>query len=261
MAEHKQSVTNRLAAFLQDCLSVGSLKGFKYFEVYLRGREELILRVYNDRLEGLADGKGPLPTRQQPNALSLAKSHNKLFLSAKTQKALNLTSLQVGLPPASPCDNELEKDTTKTAFLIAGYARYKCPYVWLRSNHKRLIKLQENQQIEEDNPLRLESVANWKTYDIKAWEIISEVISLALSPPPENPFTIDHTYFDSMPMEESIVCTGAMIEFLQKVFIKDTPYSEMVLRDIGLLQQRHFRDLSEYLLEAKEAQRGANVTN
>lgn len=30
-----------------------------------------------------------------------------------------------------------------------------------------------------------------------------------------------------MPMEESIVCTGAMIEFLQKVFIKDTPYSEM----------------------------------
>ena len=52
--------------------------------------------------------------------------------------------------PASPCDNELEKvcrlsfsllhlireqDTTKTVFLLAGYARYRHPYVWVRKKY------------------------------------------------------------------------------------------------------------------------------
>lgn len=209
------------------------------------------MRVYNDVSAGNAVAEGA-PGRHQPNTMILAKSHNKLFLSAKTQRALSLNSLSLKLPPASPCDTELEKDTTKTAFLIAGYARYKCPYVWLRSNHKRLIKLQEDQKLEEDNPLKLETVANWKTYDIKVWEIMAEVLALALSPAPENPFAIDHTYYDGLTLEESILTTGAMLEFLRKVFLKNPPYAEAVYKDLAHLQQRHFHDLSEYFIEANE---------
>ncbi|RUP48560.1 hypothetical protein BC936DRAFT_144393 [Jimgerdemannia flammicorona] len=43
-----RSETIRLGTFLADCLTVGCLKGFRHFEVYLRGREELLLRVYNN---------------------------------------------------------------------------------------------------------------------------------------------------------------------------------------------------------------------
>ena len=47
-------------------------------------------------------------------------------------------------------------------FLIAGYARYNCPYVWIRSNHHRLIKLMGDVESEKDSPLRLKSTNSWK---------------------------------------------------------------------------------------------------
>jgi hypothetical protein len=53
----------------------------------------------------------------------------KLFLSQRMQKVLFDSSSKI--PPASPCDRELEQDGTKTAFLIAGYARYERPFVWV----------------------------------------------------------------------------------------------------------------------------------
>ncbi|KAG5459602.1 MAG: hypothetical protein BJ554DRAFT_8455, partial [Olpidium bornovanus] len=145
------------------------------------------------------------------------------------------------------------QDQSKTAFLIAGYARYKCPYFecgsngaltagsaterQLRSNHRRLIKLQEDQKLEEDNPLKLASVGNWKTQGTSltpsapqgapAAAIIAEVMELALTPPPENPFAVDHSYFDTQTLEESVLASGAMVDFLRKVYLKESPYAEM----------------------------------
>ena len=37
-----------LKAFLTEMLKMGSVKGFKYFAMYMRGREELILSVVNE---------------------------------------------------------------------------------------------------------------------------------------------------------------------------------------------------------------------
>lgn len=54
------------------------------------------------------------------------------------------------------------QDETSTLFLIAGYARYSCPYVWIRSNHHRLVKLMGEVETEKDSPLRLKSTASWK---------------------------------------------------------------------------------------------------
>lgn len=54
------------------------------------------------------------------------------------------------------------QDETSTLFLIAGYARYSCPYVWIRSNHQRLVKLMGEVETEKDSPLRLKSTASWK---------------------------------------------------------------------------------------------------
>ncbi|CAG8529655.1 1841_t:CDS:10, partial [Diversispora eburnea] len=178
------SETLRLSSFLEDCLSLGCLKGFKHFEVYLRGREELLLRVYIDNNPiKLTEG-----CRRNYNSLSLVKSHNGEDYS-------NMNFL-----PSSPLDKELEKEESNHVFLIAGYAKYKCPYVWLRSNHKRLIQLQDNQKLETDNPLKLETIAAWNN---------QEVITLSLIPQsPENPFKVDHSYYDTLPLEECAVSTA-----------------------------------------------------
>ncbi|CAG8633722.1 4502_t:CDS:2, partial [Cetraspora pellucida] len=197
-----RSETLRLSAFLADCLSAGCLKGFKHFEVYLRGREELLLRVY---IDGQKRNSTEESCRLKYNSLSLAKFQSNALFSPKTRRTLSNGSefLEMTLPPSSPLDEELEKDESNHVFLIAGYARYKCPYVWLRSNHKRLIQLQDDQKLETDNPLKLDTIAAWKTQDIKLWDIIAEVITLSLSPPPENPFEINHAYYDTLPLEES----------------------------------------------------------
>ena len=48
-------------------------------------------------------------------------------------------------------------------FLIAAYARYSQPYVWVRSNHERIIPVSDSTQgqSEKDYPLNLASTAKW----------------------------------------------------------------------------------------------------
>ncbi|CAJ0845085.1 6945_t:CDS:2, partial [Entrophospora sp. SA101] len=177
-----KSESIRLSAFLLDCLAVGCLKGFKRFELYLRGREELLLRVYivhkSTNGSSIVDGNEKTSStiyessRIKYNSLSLAKSHHDALFSPKTRR--------------TPLDNDLSKDESNIVFLIAGYARYKY---------------------------------------IKLWDIIEEVITLSLNIAPENPFEINHSYYDTLPVEECAVSTGAMIDFLQKVYIKDTNYA------------------------------------
>ncbi|CAJ0898030.1 14008_t:CDS:10, partial [Entrophospora sp. SA101] len=76
--------------------------------------------------------------------------------------------LDLILSPSSPLDNDLSKDESNIVFLIAGYARYKY---------------------------------------IKLWDIIEEVITLSLNIAPENPFEINHSYYDTLPVEECAVST------------------------------------------------------
>ena len=55
----------------------------------------------------------------------------------------------------------LTQDEEYTMFLVAGYARYSRPYVWIRSNHDRLVQFTGNHREEKDFPLQLKSTANW----------------------------------------------------------------------------------------------------
>ncbi|KAF8953829.1 hypothetical protein BGZ52_001166 [Haplosporangium bisporale] len=219
-----QSETARLSTFLSECLLVGTLKGFYYFEVYLRGREELLLQVYND----IKPPSNSVGHNTQPNSITLAKSRLKTSSSKKAP------------PPLSPIDTELEKDESRATFLIAGYPRYKCPYVWLRSNHKRLIQNNNDQKVEANDPLKLSTISSWRTDDIRLWDIMAEIVTLTLSPSPVNPFRINHAYYDTLPLEECVIATGAMMDFLQRVYMKDTPYTESVYLDIKHLQKLHF---------------------
>ncbi|KNE70092.1 hypothetical protein AMAG_15071 [Allomyces macrogynus ATCC 38327] len=235
-AAKPKSEASKLNAFLAECLAVGCLKGFKYYELYLRGREELLLRVYNNPDDFKKVSK-------QPSSMNLARSQSRIMLSNKTQNRLMWQSTDA-LPPASPCDRELEKDPSKTAFLIAGYARYKCPFVWLRTNHSKFAKLTENSK--HDDPIKLESAAAWKTSDnVRVSDIIAEVIGIAVSPPPINPFAVNLGYYDDLPLEESVVCVGAMLDFLQKIYLSNSPYALAVFRDIEKLSTRLWQETAE----------------
>ncbi|KAI1319540.1 hypothetical protein EDD11_003810, partial [Mortierella claussenii] len=227
--------------------------GFYYFEVYLRGREELLLHVYND-IKSPSNGLG---SASQPNSITLAKSRPTNILSTRTLRSLKLSSPRPTPPPLSPIDTELEKDESRATFLLAGYPRYKCPYVWLRSNHKRLIQNANDQKVEANDPLKLTTISAWRTDDIRLWDIMAEIITLTLSPSPINPFRINHAYFEALPLEECVVATGAMMDFLQRVYMKDTPYTDAVYADIKHLQKLHFAlydELHSFLTERQAAQ-------
>ncbi|KAJ2378755.1 hypothetical protein H4S02_007279 [Coemansia sp. RSA 2611] len=141
-------------------------------------------------------------------------------------------------------DYALELDTGVN-FLVAGYPRYKCPYVWLRTDHQRLVvPAEEGQDVEKDVPLRLESIDCWRLYDIRPWDVMVEVICTAVVPPPENPFAVDYAYFERITREERVVLTGALLEFLRRVYLRHYFFSDVVMADIRCLQKLHFRDIN-----------------
>ena len=53
--------------------------------------------------------------------------------------------------------------------------------------------------------------------DTKLWDIIAEVVKLCMYPAPLNPFAVDFTYFEGLPLVQRVIATGAMAHFLQKV--------------------------------------------
>ncbi|KAG0177243.1 hypothetical protein DFQ29_005062 [Apophysomyces sp. BC1021] len=184
--------TARLSAFLQECLAFGSLRGFKHFEVFLRGREELLLSVY--------DPKKTLPARREPSTLMPVA-----LLQHRVQEP----------KPWSPADQDLKNENDRTVFLVAGYARYKCPYVWTTEN-------------DTDNPLMLKTTTKWKTQETALWEIIWEII--AMTADVANPLALEKSYIDNLPIDESISLSGALVDFLQTVWIQaepDVPFVDM----------------------------------
>lgn len=73
-----------------------------------------------------------------------------------------------------------------------------------------------------DVPLKLESTNTWPTSTpIYLTDIIQELVQLTLSlGEKENPLAIDHSFLDGLALEESCVLTGALVEFLQGVWMR-----------------------------------------
>ncbi|KAI7823944.1 hypothetical protein BX661DRAFT_172567 [Kickxella alabastrina] len=225
----------RLSQFMADCMSVGALRGFQYFSVHIRSREEILLRVF----------RAAAPTTDQtPISSSTIYDSIDRIQATEESKHIIAAARDTMDMPADLSDQALEADTQGINFLIAGYPRYKCPYVWLRTDHQELIAVAENQDLEKDVPLRLESIDCWRQFDIRPWDVLVEVICTALKPPPENPFAIEYAYFDQITVEERVVSTGAMLEFLRRVYLRHYFFSDIVLADIKRLQHLHFRDIN-----------------
>ncbi|KAJ2008486.1 hypothetical protein H4R26_000182 [Coemansia thaxteri] len=216
-------------------------------------REEIILRIlHHQPPPATEDGEEDVSSRPEQflpiSSLTICDHVDRIQATEESRGLMTAAKLtRMELPP-DLSDYALERDVWGVNFLVAGYPRYKCPYVWLRTDHQRLIaKPSEDSlrgEVEKDVPLRLESIDCWRQFDIRPWDVLVEVICTALAPPPENPFAIDYEYFGKITIEERVVVTGAMLEFLRRVYLRHYFFSDIVLADIKQLQKIHFRDIN-----------------
>uniref|UniRef100_A0A3P9KGE3 Si:dkey-19b23.7 n=1 Tax=Oryzias latipes TaxID=8090 RepID=A0A3P9KGE3_ORYLA len=194
--KRERETKRKLQHFLNDLALLGSLQGFKYFQPWLRGKEELLLTVVNE----------DLGCRSPGFAVSRASSRS----SSSTSSSLN--SSDISLLPASPSEGEIAvPEVNCTLFLLAGYIKYGRPYAWIRSNHERLVTIGGADSMVKDTPMKLKSITDW----VRVWDVVSELVCLCTVPSPSNPFALDMRYVKSLPAPERFLVTGALMSFLE----------------------------------------------
>ncbi len=227
----------KTSAFLKEKLRVGALRGFKYFSLYLRGREELEVTIPHPR-----------------KTTSMNRSYSVRSLRG------NLQPMAYGLPPASPTEGEMQTGRAgdeDAVFLVAAYAKYKCAYVWLRSNHHRILAPGTlSDPDNKDSPLTLTSTERWNEVSrVYVWEILAELIGLSVKPPPGNPFAIDYHQLDQVPPFERAFAAAGLLHFLRRVWLARPPYQDLVLQDIRELCNRHFTDLPRVICDGRTGEK------
>ncbi|KAM4678271.1 uncharacterized protein O3C94_010209 [Discoglossus pictus] len=237
MRSRKDEDKQRLDQFLCDLALLGSLQGFRYFQPWLRGREEILLTVVNEDLN--------CPSLRSPVSLSSDSScHMPIYSNGQTGQRASII-----LPPASPCDREIAiPEPHCTLFLLAAYAKYGRPYVWVRSNHQRLVGSEQSDWPVKDTPLTLQSASDWNTKDIGVWHVVWDVVSACVSPPPRNALSVDFAYLQSLPLSERSLSSGALIGFFHRLLLREpqgTPIYMYVWEELGELTRLHAQTLRD----------------
>ncbi|KAK0061107.1 hypothetical protein Bpfe_009635 [Biomphalaria pfeifferi] len=268
ISQHEALVKKKLQRFLWELANFGSVRGFKHFSCYLRGKEELLVSVKN-KVQGsttsIINTTLPLPPAKKPlcatdsfNSYNLPYDKSSIVFSLQTQTQLRgRQDREADLLPASPSEEESQqpKDDV-TLFLIAGYARYSCPYVWVRSNHRRLFTLSGDKDADKDSPLKLKSTSKWQDEDVKIFDIVAEIVKLCTYPAPRNPFEVDLDYFNFLKQPDQLLASAAMTFLLQKIVIQSSEnkvYIAKVFEELQLLARIHFKSLRELTQEGKLA--------
>ncbi|XP_043933267.1 uncharacterized protein LOC122806697 isoform X2 [Protopterus annectens] len=256
------SVTNkdhkkRLKQFTDEMMLLGSLQGFRYFQPWLRGKEELLLTVVNE--DAVWQSHYPLPA---PNVLSVQCQDQNLRLSpSREEMAGNMEDM---VPPASPYEREISMPGTNcTLFLLAVYAKYQHPYVWIRSSHERFVNVNKNDALAHDSPLKLKSISEWNVKSIHIWNVVAELVQLCTIPPPLNPLALDMKYFESLPLTERLLSSGAVAKFLQRLVTDtssiDKDYYHLALEDLSAITKFHFQTLRDIWLH--KAQQNTEISD
>ncbi|KAB5579312.1 hypothetical protein PHYPO_G00193640 [Pangasianodon hypophthalmus] len=268
--ERERHQNTRLQHFLSDLAILGSLQGFLYFQPWLRGKEELLLTVVNEDLGWPSPGfpasvassctsptcsssysldsdcaSSPLPSEgPQPQQ----RPHSPQASQQQPSRSNDLHHL-----PASPSEREIAvPEINCTLFLLAGYAKYGRPYAWIRSNHERLMSVGGADSLAKDRPMKLKSIRDWvlTSQGTRVWDVVNELVGLCTMPPPDNPFSLDMRYLQTLPLPERFLATGALLNFLEMIVVQGSrkePFYDLVVEEIKSLRQLHFQSLAELL--------------
>ncbi|XP_029113433.1 uncharacterized protein LOC114912137 isoform X1 [Scleropages formosus] len=242
----------RLAHFLSDLAVLGSLQGFRYFQPWLRGREELLLTVVNED-KGWCSPGFPVSAASSFSSSSSGSSGSpeaSRSSSAAVSPPLSASRCQEAhLLPASPSEKEIAvPEMNCTLFLLAGYAKYGRPYAWIRSNHERLINIGGADSLVRDTPMKLKSITDWPSQGTQVWDIVSELVGLCTVPPPANPFALDMNYVQTLALSERFLVSGALVHFLEALLVhssREEPFYRKVLEEVEALRRLHVQSLGE----------------
>ncbi|XP_072315007.1 uncharacterized protein [Eucyclogobius newberryi] len=273
----------RLQHFLADLALLGSLQGFKYFQPWLRGKEELLLTVVNEDLgwrspayvvsRASSSSSSSSDASPSSSSLSLASSGCSSPLPGDPQQPRHNTRvhksraapvrdfhIEEHLLPASPSEREMAiPEVNCTLFLVAGYVKYGRPYAWIRSNHERLVNIGGIDSMVKDTPMKLKSITDWQTQGIRVWDVVSELVSLCTAPSPSNPFALDLRYIKSLPLTDRFLVSGALLNFLETYIVcgnRDELHYDKVVEEVKPLRRVHVRSL----LEVQQQREGSRLT-
>ncbi|KAM9835010.1 uncharacterized protein ACBT44_015305 isoform 1-T1 [Syngnathus typhle] len=255
----------KLHQFLADLALLGSLQGFKYFQPWLRGKEELLLTVVNEDLGWRSPGfavsrasSGSVsstsdicsPSSSSPSIASRAGSPQPGEPRGPAARLpLGDPRSEEHLLPASPSEREMAvPEVNCTLFLVAGYVKYGRPHAWIRSNHERLLSIPGGHSLVRDTPMKLKSIADWQSGGIRVWDVVSELVCLCTMPFPSNPLALDMRYIQSLAVPERFLVTGALLNFLETYAVfgnRDQLHYDKVLEEVRPLRHLHVQTLLE----------------
>ncbi|XP_056883133.1 uncharacterized protein si:dkey-19b23.7 [Takifugu flavidus] len=273
-SKREKEQRRKLQQFLNDLALLGSLQGFKYFQPWLRGKEELLLTVVNEDLGWRSPGfvvsrASSSSATSSCNSSDVSTSSSSPSLDsrsssplpgepggpqpdtgAKTQpQAARRPCGEEHLLPASPSEQEIAvPEVNCTLFLLAGYIKYGRPYAWIRSNHERLVNIGGTVSMVKDTPMKLKSIADWQTRGVRVWDVVSELVCLCTIPSPSNPFALDTRYIKNLPLPDRFFVTGALLNFLETYVVygnRDEIHYDKVVEEVKPLRRLHIQSLLE----------------
>lgn len=209
-------VQRRMDAFNRECVRFGVLRCFKHFDLYVRGREELVVIVQGTA--PAAGGSSNIPTSRTPRGTEYSDLDFADFA------------------PASPCEREELHltDNDIAIYLIGAYRHYGRPFVWLRVGHEAVPAVGRGRKGMRDVPLTLASTARWEDDAdplLHPWEVVEELVNISLESCVENALAVDLDALAGLPHHDRLLASATLARFLRQVYILHPKMGAVVERD------------------------------
>lgn len=234
-SESKKNLREKLSTAIKDSLSLGCLRGFEYFDLFSRGKEELVITIQKQHT---ISRNGPRDANQEGSYLFLLGSYQKYrspFVWTLFDQAESILPPNIYIPPPPTASEPSSSQNTSSPNPLKN-------------------------SVANEFPLNLETTLLWGNQDVRLWQIIHELLRVVIKPPKKNLFQIDFNYIMSLPaMEQSLSC-ASLISFLRGVIedltkpkiaramslqnLDQTIDLESIFLDLERLTYQHFYCLS-----------------